>query len=133
MHLDWIANARTQSSPSDLISYGQTVEADIDHLRWWWPSEALAKALCGNGDYFFQMTGETQVRLRLLAAELRGQPWPIDPYDPTGRPLRRFERDGQLMGAYTVHKDGIDGSGKRGDRYYALYGPLEPPASATTP
>jgi hypothetical protein len=65
---------------------------------------------------------------------LRGQPWPIDPYDPSGKPLRPFLRDGKLMGAYSVYADGVDDGGNKGkDRYFPLYGPLEAPVMVTEP
>ena len=48
---------------------------------------------------------------RLIAAELRGSPWPIDVLDRTGAPLRRWEKDGRLIGAYSVGPDGVDDGG----------------------
>jgi hypothetical protein len=65
---------------------------------------------------------EARTALRLLAAELRGQPWPADPRDPTGHAYRRCERDGSLIGAYSVGKNGIDDAGQGDDRCINLYG-----------
>jgi hypothetical protein len=73
-------------------------------------------------------THESVLRGRLIAAELRGQPWPVDTFDPGGRTLRPFRRDERIIGAYTVGRDGIDHGGvKTKDRYFPLYGPLSPP------
>jgi hypothetical protein len=72
------------------------------------------------------MGHRTALRGRLLAAELRGQPWPRDSFEPTGATLRAFMRDGTLVGAYTVDKDGIDDGGDaKKDHYFPLYGPRE--------
>jgi hypothetical protein len=65
---------------------------------------------------------------KLLAAELRKNPWPIDPFDPSGAPLRPLIRDGKVIGAYSVGMDGIDQKGTKGqDSIFLLYGPLESP------
>lgn len=62
---------------------------------------------------------------RLLAAELRGSPWPVDVLDPAGGPLRRWEKDGRLIGAYSVGENGVDDGGdRRSDITLRLY--LEP-------
>ena len=59
---------------------------------------------------------------------------PVDPYDPSGKPLRPFLRDGKLMGAYSVYADGVDDGGNKGkDRYFPLYGPLEAPVVVAEP
>jgi hypothetical protein len=103
-------------------------------LRTWVPNEALIKKALSSMSLFFTMTVQCQLRLRLMAAELRGQPWPIDPYDPSGKPLRPFLRDGKLMGAYSVYADGVDDGGKKyTDRYFQLYGPLEAPVVVAEP
>lgn len=59
--------------------------------------------------------------LRLLAAELSGTPWPTDPGDPAGGPLRPVLRDGVVIGAYGLGNDGLDGAG---DRYKDWCWPL---------
>ena len=82
----------------------------------------------------FTNTHETQLKGRLLAAELKNQPWPQDIFDPTGSPLRPVKRDGKIIGAYSVGSNGIDDGGdKKLDRYFPLYGPLELPVAPTTP
>jgi hypothetical protein len=78
-----------------------------------------------------EMGGRTALRGRLVAAELRGQPWPVDSFDPSGAVLRPVSRDGVLVGAYTVGKDGVDDGGvEKQDRYFPLYGPREAPKPA---
>ncbi len=87
-----------------------------------------------NLDYVVEKTYETQLKGRLLAAELKNQPWPQDIFDPTGTPLRPVKRDGQIIGAYTVGSNGVDDGGdKKLDRYFPLYGPLELPVAPTAP
>ncbi|HZG69491.1 MAG TPA: hypothetical protein VEZ12_22345 [Herpetosiphonaceae bacterium] len=71
------------------------------------------------------------IRLKLLAAEISGQEWPIDPYSRSGERLRRIERDGVLIGGYSIGPDEHDAGGGRGDIALALYGPLKPPATTT--
>lgn len=62
---------------------------------------------------------------KLLVAELRKTPWPIDSFDPAGGPLRPLERDGKVIGAYSVGLNGIDDKGtKHQDALFPLYGPL---------
>lgn len=74
------------------------------------------------------MGHRTALRGRLLAAELRGQPWPPDSFDPTGSTLRPFTRDNTLVGAYSVDTDGVDDGGDaKKDRYFPLYGPRDLP------
>jgi hypothetical protein len=110
------------------------MDIEEDALRTWVPNEALIKKVLSSMSLFFTMTVQCELRLRLMAAELRGQPWPVDPYDPSGKPLRPFLRDGKLMGAYSVYEDGVDdGGAKRKDRYFPLYGPLEAPVVVTEP
>lgn len=62
---------------------------------------------------------------RLLAAEIYDSPWPVDLLDPAENPLRRWEKDGRLIGAYSVGPNGIDDGGDRvSDITLRLY--LEP-------
>ena len=50
--------------------------------------------------------------LRIIAAELRHTAWPIDPMDPTAKPVRRIERNGRLIGYYLVGRNGVDDGGR---------------------
>ncbi|MBA3697235.1 MAG: hypothetical protein H0W78_00005 [Planctomycetes bacterium] len=64
----------------------------------------------------------TALHGRLLAAELQGQPWPIDNFDPTGAVLRPIAHDGRVIAAYSVDTDGIDQGGRdKVDRVFPLY------------
>lgn len=71
------------------------------------------------------------ITAQVLAADLRGSPWPIDVLDPMGSPLRRWEVDGHLVGAYSVGPDGVDDGGDpRKDIRVHLF---PEPASAPAP
>lgn len=64
----------------------------------------------------------TALHGRLLAAELQGQPWPVDNFDPAGAMLRPITRDGRVIAAYSVDTDGIDhGGSDKLDRIFPLY------------
>lgn len=71
-----------------------------------------------------------ELSLRLLANELTGNAWPKDVFALNDAPLQRCERDGRMIGAYSVGWNGIDEGGAGDDRYFGLYGSLEPPVSA---
>lgn len=132
--MEWILMARKNPTPADLVLTARAIDRQSQDLRTWMPTETLSLQLMGVVSMELNMTARCQLRLQLMAAELRGAPWPIDAFDPSGKPLRRFERDGALMGAYTVSDDGFDNGGdKKKDRYFPLYGPLELPAPAKTP
>jgi hypothetical protein len=65
---------------------------------------------------------KTALHGRLLAAELQGQPWPIDTFDATGSVLRPITRDGRIIAAYSVGDDGIDqGGNEKKDHVFPLY------------
>lgn len=124
--IDWIQILQRHPSPTELIASAKRINVEYKDLSSWMPNEALTKMMISAPSVIFEQTLRCQLRLRLMAAELRGQPWPVDPYDPSGKPLRPFLRDGKLMGAYSVHQDGVDDGGKKfKDRYFPLYGPLE--------
>ena len=132
--IEWIQIVQRRPSPTDLILSAKRMEIEEDALRTWVPNEALIKKVLSSMSLIFTVTVQCQLRLRLMAAELRGQPWPIDPYDPGGKPLRPFLRDGKLMGAYSVDNDSVDNGGtKSKDRYFPLYGPLEAPVIEPKP
>ena len=132
--IQWIQLAQRRPSLNELIVSAKRMKIEEDALRTWVPNEALTKMASASIPLILEMTVQCQLRLRLMAAELRGQPWPVDPYDPSGKPLRPFLRDGKLMGAYSVHQDGVDDGGKKfKDRYFPLYGPLEAPVMVPEP
>lgn len=69
----------------------------------------------------------TDTHLAVLAAELRGQPWPTDPTDPTGGRVRPILRDGRVIGFYLLGEDGKDDGGKGDDKAFPLYEALSKP------
>jgi hypothetical protein len=90
--------------------------------------------LGNDSGYFHRSLCLVIMQSRLLVAEVTGSPWPKDDCASGSPPLRRIERDSRLMGAYSVGEDGIDDGGdKKKDRYFPLYGPLEPPTSSPVP
>jgi hypothetical protein len=75
-----------------------------------------------------RMTLELSLLARVLHAETHGSDWPSDVFDPNGNPLRRIERGGKLIGAYSVGEDGIDDHGSRSsDKCWPLYEELGRP------
>ncbi len=88
-------------------------------------------AQIGNYDAMVcQMSYECRLHGLLLLAELRGQAWPRDPFDPAHPQLRALVRAGRTVGAYSVGRDGVDHLGKRPDHYFPLlerFDPLKPP------
>ena len=132
--MDWIQLAHRHPTPADLVLAARDITRESQALRTWMPSETLSGQLMGAVSLVLKLTACCQLRLQVMSAELRGEAWPIDAFDPAGKPLRRLERDGALMGAYSVYEDGFDNGGdKKLDRYFPLYGPLELPTPATTP
>lgn len=111
----WMAEANHRSAA--LVKEGSWLGA---HLH--------AQALFLQHPYTLRRMVGIVLHARLLAAELRGSPWPVDLLDPAGNPLRRWEKDGRLIGAYSVGENGVDdgGDGRR-DITLRLY--LEPESS----
>jgi hypothetical protein len=88
--------------------------------------------------YFWDYTCRIALSAHLLAAEIRNEPWPVDWFDPTGKPLRPVEREGKIIGAYSLGLDGVDHGvpvpGKSILKlYFALHGPLKPPTPPEKP
>jgi hypothetical protein len=131
--MTWIEMARRTSALRDRVANANLVQADAKRLRRWLPSEFLTLMTIHSIPMIQKMIVHSELSVRLLAAELRGETWPTDPFDPSGSPLRRLERDGKVVGGYSVDENGVDDGGRKGkDRYFPLYGPLTPPAPATT-
>ncbi len=83
------------------------------------------------------------MRAELLCAELGGGAWPVDRHAPAGTTLRRLERDGRLIAAYSVGRNGVDDGGTSGvgpgtsippcdDLVFPLYGRIEKGVAYTT-
>lgn len=104
----------------------------------------LSDLLLADAYMSFRSWLKLDVGLQLLAAELRGEPWPIDPTDLAGRQVRRIERDSRLIGYYLLGKNEVDDGGRiNRDDCVSLYealgaerasDPLMPdPAPSTAP
>lgn len=86
------------------------------------PSKILKGLLLPAWNTVIRMNQKTILRGRLIAAELQGQPWPIDTFDATGAVLRPITRDGRIIAAYSVGDDGIDqGGNEKKDHVFPLY------------
>ncbi|HZG69492.1 MAG TPA: hypothetical protein VEZ12_22350 [Herpetosiphonaceae bacterium] len=133
LQLTWILRSRTCTSAlerhalakkltGDATAKPPTPRLNLGFEPWW--------AMVTDPASVDSLFSNASIRLRLLAAEIMGDPWPIDPYSRTGDPLRRIERDGVLIGGYSIGPDERDAGGGKGDLAVALYGPLKPQATA---
>ncbi len=132
--LEWVINARDDADPLVLLAKAKMLGRELSRLG------SLEKAKYAVFAMFAPDYGHMIARLhgailhgRLLSAELRGAPWPIDSMDPDHHPLRRVERDGMLMGGYSLNASGSDAQGHQPNRYFALYGLCDPPPPAAIP
>lgn len=76
----------------------------------------------------------TTTRLRLIAADLLGEPWPVDPGDPAGGRLREIRRGDHMIGAYSIGPNGVDDGGDlRTDWCWPLREQLGPRKASDTP
>jgi len=84
----------------------------LDHSIWTW----------------YRLLPRTKMDLLATAAALDGAPWPVDPYSPTGDPLREVrDADGRVIVVYGLGPDGDDDGGKSGDDAIVLYAPIDLP------
>jgi hypothetical protein len=130
--LNWLVFLRQKPNMKSALVYGHELE-NAPNITW----DARNRL-----DRFFlpPLTDDVviertcQLHAHLLIAELKDESWPIDNFDLLHHQLRRIERDGKLMGAYSVYEDGVDDGGAKGkDRYFPLYGPLEAPVMLPKP
>lgn len=112
----------------EYLLWSKGVKQDMEALRDWHPGEWFPK-LMGTASLFIdEFTITARLELRLLIAELRKVPWPLDPFDPTNQPLRQLKRDGVVIGAYSLGSNQQDDGGHRKqDKPFLLFGPLDPP------
>lgn len=97
----------------------------------WHPLSLLPDILTPSCIYGLAQVAQTDACLRVIAAELRGEPWPRDPTDPTGGQVRRIERDGRLIGFYLCGRNGVDDGGSRySDDCFPLYDVLGRPKAS---
>lgn len=98
------------------------MEKRIGAIPRWSPSCRIAGLMTYSGNLVNDYWLRSDVGLAVLAAELRGAPWPADPSDPAGHPVRRVERQGRLIGYYLLGRNQVDDGGKiKGDYCQALY------------
>lgn len=129
--IDWIVMLRGETPLRTAIQFGMDLEREP--YREWRLHRRLARHFMMRPDVSMQALERCRMHAALFVAELQSGPWPIDSFDPLLHPLRRVERDGMLIGAYSVGEDGVDDGGiPRKDAYFPLYGPLEPPTPPAT-
>lgn len=126
--------AVAQGDPLDVagqLAAARTAETAARQTSWWRPGTLLPAMTLPVAVPVIAGVHVARMRLLVLAAELRGTAWPADALEPAGKPLHRAERDGRLIGAYSVGADGVDDGGDpRSDRCWPLYGPLGSPKAA---
>lgn len=123
LYLDSMAGLRREK-PNALLAWAKAMDAKFHASRGSMPYPSLIL----NG-YFMpawsvvlQQCERTALRARLIAAELQGQPWPVDTFDPSDAVLRPVVRDSRVIAAYSVGDDGIDqGGDAKLDRIFPLY------------
>ena len=134
-HLDLI----TDLGATTAVMVRQSVIQSFDQRARWsrsgWPQPLMdplgwnlrmtAPAL----ETILRMEFRQQIQSALLVALIRGEPIPIDPTDPAGKPLRRYERDGELIGYYACGDDGVDDGGSTDDWRFPFDRPWDPPAA----
>lgn len=111
--------------PPERLAASHAIQGRIASLPAWSPLRASWMTMTAL-DHVVSAECRVRQQLALLAAELDGLPWPADPEDPAGGSYRRFERDGRLVGAYSVGPNGADDHGRGDDRCIDLYGPCKP-------
>lgn len=125
-------------SPTTL-SEAEAMAPAVPRVSWYSsPGQLLGSMLGGNDRsylYWYAMVGiRARTGLRLLAADLRGTPWPVDPTDPAGGLIRPVVRDGVVIGAYACGHDGVDGGGDRmRDWCWTLHERLGSPKASDPP
>jgi hypothetical protein len=129
-NLDMVEAWSGHATAAGRVDAFRLVATRMEKLTRWDPRNQLVQQLGAACGMVARSWAETDTQLRLLAAELRGEPWPIDPTDPAGKPVRRIERSGRLIGFYLL-KDGADDGGHTGkDKCTALYEALGKPMAA---
>lgn len=88
------------------------VQHRIEALPEWQPAARLTQIMIPAVGLIHESWIKADTGLRIIAAELRHTAWPIDPMDPTAKPVRRIERNGRLIGYYLVGRNGVDDGGR---------------------
>lgn len=125
-----IASA-AQGDPLDAarhIAAARAAEIAAAQPSWWRPGTLLPAMTLPVSTPVMANAHVARLKLLVLAAELRKAPWPQDALDPNHAAVRRVERGGRLIGAYSVGGDGVDGGGDpKADRCWPLYERLGSP------
>ena len=129
--MEWVLNVRDHPDPLVLLDQTKALARELNQLGSLdKPKYAFFSMFAPNYRFYITRIHDAILYGRLLSAELRGRPWPIDVLDPAHQTMRRVERDGKVMGAYSLNGSDTDAHGKAPNRYFPLYGPLEPPTPA---
>jgi hypothetical protein len=127
LELDWAQRARTTADPYRLLQLAKASTTDYKGVQLGMMRKHLASMVAPVYEMVIPMVFATILHGRLLSAELRGERWPTDDFDPTHPVLRSVVRDGAVCGAYSLNAGSDDRHGQKPNRYFALYGPLDPP------
>lgn len=126
--LDVIVAWRSSPDPAARLAAMNALDARRAAMPVWSPRGRLLRSLAPAAALVCSSWAKSDTGLRILAAELRGTPWPIDPTDPAGGLARRIERDGHLIGYYLLSGNGTDEGGRNGkDMCVSLYDELGSP------
>lgn len=116
------------------LDAARTAEAAAGQATLWRPGSLLPTMLLPLATPVIANAHGSRLRLLSVAAELGGGAWPVDAMDPASGPLRRVEREGRLVGAYSLGADGQDAGGDlKLDRCWPLHGPLGSPRAGDPP
>jgi hypothetical protein len=132
--MNQIGELAALSSARELAVWSHSGKTAAHSLREWHPLEHLTKINQDTLSVVVDMRVQTWVHLDLMLAHLHDQPWPIDPFDPAGLPLRKLVQDDVVLGAYSFSSDRTDNGGHRSkDRHFLLFGPWVPPEQKPAP
>lgn len=131
-YLQWYEQSRSALDARALVrvarSMQQPTRSPIE-----WASPAVLLDSRDGAVWVTRRAVSISIHLRLMAADLDGGPWPDDPFALTPAPLHRAERDGMLMGAWSVGLDGIDQSGSPSKDVCLSLGPKNGNSKMTDP
>lgn len=123
--------AAVQGDPLDAarhVAAAREAEATAMQPSWWRPGTLLPAMTLPVSTPVMGAAHVARLKLLVLAAELRHAAWPQDILDPNHGAVRRIERGGRLIGAYSVGADGRDDGGDlKADRCWAIHDRLGSP------
>jgi len=133
LELDWVERTRTVNDPYALLQLAKACTSEYQGFQFGMLRKHMAGMVAPIYEIMVPSVFGTILRGRLLRAELVGDRWPTDDFDPTHAVLRSIVRDGTVCGAYSLNKSGDDLQGRNPNRYFPLYAPLDPPKPAAAP